>query len=188
MVGCRWIAVASWVVSMVGLQVVIASAAEAATPQSQNTPSVVGGANQKDDEAADLGGVESKTEFAGFEPILRKHVEHLATTIGERNLSNYKELCQAADYVSSQFTKFGFQPKRHSFKVRGLECFNIAAELQGAKRRAVTGQKSLISSRPSPDGMKPSNKRSLLGVRNHFGLNGVLWKNGNQRALSSLVN
>ncbi len=91
-------------------------------------------AKKDEEKAAEVSDAESKSAFAGFEPSLRKHVEQLATTIGERNLSNYKELCQAADYVSSQFTKYGFQPKRHSFKVRGLECFNIAAELKGTKR------------------------------------------------------
>ena len=69
-----------------------------------------------------------------FEPTLKKHVEHLATTIGERNLQHYKKLCAAADYIETEFKNYGLTPKIQTFEVRGLDCKNIAAEIKGTKK------------------------------------------------------
>ena len=68
-----------------------------------------------------------------FEATLKKHVEHLATTIGERNLQHYEELCEAADYIETEFKNYGLTPKRQTFEVRKLDCYNIAVEIKGAK-------------------------------------------------------
>ena len=68
-----------------------------------------------------------------FEAPLKAHVEHLATKIGERNLTKYDQLCEAADYIESELKDYGFEPTRQTFKVRGLECYNIAAEIKGSK-------------------------------------------------------
>jgi len=68
-----------------------------------------------------------------FEPTLKKHVEHLAITIGERNLLHYKELCAAADYIETEFKNYGLTPERQTFNVRRLDCHNIAAEIKGSK-------------------------------------------------------
>ena len=75
----------------------------------------------------------AKKEKLNFEATLKKHVKHLAITIGERNLLHYKELCKAADYVEAEFKNYGLTPERQSFKVRRLDCFNIAAEIKGSK-------------------------------------------------------
>ena len=56
-----------------------------------------------------------------FEATLKKHVEHLATTIGERNLQHYEELCEAADYIETEFKNYGLTPKRQTFEVRKLD-------------------------------------------------------------------
>ena len=37
------------------------------------------------------------------EQALKKHVVHLATTIGERNLRTYDKLCDAADYIEAEY-------------------------------------------------------------------------------------
>ena len=41
------------------------------------------------------------------EQILKKHVIHLATTIGERNLRTYDKLCEAADYIEAEYKSYG---------------------------------------------------------------------------------
>lgn len=74
-----------------------------------------------------------ENQAADFETTLKKHVEQLATTIGERNLLHYKELCAAADYIETEFKNYGLTPERQTFKVRRLDCHNIAAEIKGSK-------------------------------------------------------
>ena len=68
-----------------------------------------------------------------FEATLKKHVEHLAITIGERNLLHYEELCAAADYIETEFENLGLNPERQTFEVRRLKCHNISAEIKGTK-------------------------------------------------------
>lgn len=75
---------------------------------------------------------EQKNEL-DFESPLKTHVEHLATTIGERNLKKYDELCEAADYIETEFKNYGLTATRQTFKCRGLDCHNIAAEIKGLK-------------------------------------------------------
>ena len=65
---------------------------------------------------------------------LEKHIQRLAEEIGERNLKRYPSLCKAADYIENQFSDFGLKPQRQTFEVRGLDCFNIAAEIKGTKK------------------------------------------------------
>lgn len=76
----------------------------------------------------------AKDEAVDFQPTLEKHVKHLATTIGERNLQHYDELCEAADYIESEFKNYGLTPTRQTFKVRGFDCHNIAVEIKGATK------------------------------------------------------
>jgi hypothetical protein len=74
---------------------------------------------------------ESDQVVVDMEAELKKQVDYLATTIGERNLRKHKALCQAADYVESELNKFGYQATRQKYKVHGLDCFNISAEIKG---------------------------------------------------------
>ena len=64
---------------------------------------------------------------------LERDVRYLSETIGERNLRRYDELCKATDFIEARFQKIGFKAKRQSFEVRGLDCFNVEAELKGSK-------------------------------------------------------
>ncbi len=61
--------------------------------------------------AADSGGAE------GMEQTLKKHVYMLAETIGERNLTAYAGLNQAADYITGQFSRSGIMPETQSYQV-----------------------------------------------------------------------
>ena len=62
---------------------------------------------------------------------LRKHVEHLAETIGERNLQTHSSLNKAADYIEEQFSRTGYSTHRQTFQVNNLDCHNIICEVQG---------------------------------------------------------
>ena len=73
-------------------------------------------------------------EDSGEQALLEKHVGHLASDIGQRNLKNYKSLCKAADYIEKEFQDYGLKPKRQTFVARELDCFNIAAEITGTKK------------------------------------------------------
>lgn len=64
---------------------------------------------------------------------LRKDVEHLAVTIGERNLEHYDKLCDAAKFIESQFLKAGYEVDRQSYQARERECVNLEVELPGSK-------------------------------------------------------
>jgi hypothetical protein len=72
---------------------------------------------------------------ASLQEELRKDVEHLAITIGERNLPRYPALVRAADYIEAELAAAGYTPQRQTYSVRGLDCHNIEAEIVGAEKR-----------------------------------------------------
>lgn len=66
---------------------------------------------------------------------LRRHVDHMATQIGERNVTRRpRALAQAADYLESEWTKAGYKPQRQEYDVSGTRCCNLDVELRGASR------------------------------------------------------
>ncbi len=65
---------------------------------------------------------------------LQKIVEHLSGTIGERNLVRHMALNEAADYVQKQFEAAGYEVKRQTFPVEGLDCHNLIVEIPGSTR------------------------------------------------------
>ncbi len=67
-----------------------------------------------------------------LEEELRSTVEHLAETIGERNLGQYRSLTATADYIEEHFQGSGLKTSRQEFVVRGLDCFNVIGEIKGA--------------------------------------------------------
>ena len=67
------------------------------------------------------------------EQTLKKHVVHLATTIGERNLRTYDKLCDAADYIEAEYKSYGYKPARQTYQVQGRDCFNLDVEIKGTK-------------------------------------------------------
>lgn len=62
---------------------------------------------------------------------LQAYVLELAENIGERNLKNYPQLIQSAEYIEQQFQKYNYQVQSQSFNVTGKTVRNIVAELPG---------------------------------------------------------
>ena len=77
--------------------------------------------------------VETNPELT-LDQELRQYVGHLAETIGERNLDNYKELCESADYIETQLKSWNYSTSRNEFQCRELDCFNIVGEITGSKQ------------------------------------------------------
>ncbi len=65
---------------------------------------------------------------------LRRHVEKLATDIGERNTLLYPSLKAAADYVAAELEAGGLTTQRQGFEAGGHTCENIIAEIPGTQR------------------------------------------------------
>lgn len=67
---------------------------------------------------------------------LRRHVEELATRIGERNVQGRsRELAQAAKYIEIELTRYGYQPQRQEYGVADTTCCNVEVEIRGTTRR-----------------------------------------------------
>jgi hypothetical protein len=68
---------------------------------------------------------------------LRRDVDYLATTLGERNVSHCpQQLAQAADYLAAEFRRAGYEVDRQVYTVEGVACANLAAEIRGVSRPA----------------------------------------------------
>ena len=64
---------------------------------------------------------------------LKADVATLATTIGERNMDNYRQLCAAANFLADSFSALGLVVRRDEYEVNGKVVANIEAELVGGK-------------------------------------------------------
>ena len=62
---------------------------------------------------------------------LKRHVETLAGTIGERNLWKYPALQRAAQYVEQQFAASGYGTTRQTYEISRAPVSNIEAVLPG---------------------------------------------------------
>jgi Zn-dependent M28 family amino/carboxypeptidase len=68
---------------------------------------------------------------------LRADVQTLAGQIGERNMARYPQLNAAADFIENSFARAGLNPRRDRYKLRGLACHNIEAEIRGSSSEIV---------------------------------------------------
>ena len=62
---------------------------------------------------------------------LRHDVEKLAGDIGERNMTEYKNLKAAADFLETSFTEMGYTVLRQELVVEGLTVDNLEVEIKG---------------------------------------------------------
>ncbi len=69
-----------------------------------------------------------------LEGELRTYVQHLAGTIGERNLFRYKQLVAAAEYITKTLAGMSYEVHRQKYRVSGRICENLEVELRGADK------------------------------------------------------
>ncbi|TKS58422.1 MAG: aminopeptidase [Nitrospira sp.] len=69
-----------------------------------------------------------------LEGELRAYVQHLAGTIGERNLFRYKQLVAAAEYIRTTLGSFDYEVRRHRYQVSGQTSENLEAEVRGTDK------------------------------------------------------
>lgn len=62
-------------------------------------------------------------------------VEHIAGTIGERNLWTYRKLQEAANFIESTLTQTGCEVRRQQFDVQAKTCCNIEVEIPGSEKK-----------------------------------------------------
>lgn len=66
---------------------------------------------------------------------LRRHVAHLAESIGERNVRHRPgELARAAEYIASELALDGGVVERQEYDVEGVCCANVEIERRGTSR------------------------------------------------------
>lgn len=68
---------------------------------------------------------------------LRRHVELLGGTIGERHVWRPPALAQAAGYIEEALAELGYRVNRQDFTARGAAVANVQAEVAGPERAAV---------------------------------------------------
>lgn len=80
-------------------------------------------------------------EFAPLAPseltlreALRKDVSTLAEEIGERNLFQYRKLCDCADFLEAALQQTGLTPQRQMYRVDNKPCYNLDASVPGTDR------------------------------------------------------
>lgn len=62
---------------------------------------------------------------------LKLHVEEIAQDIGERNFIKYENLEKAANYIITEFSKYGYIPELQKYQIRGKTYRNVIATLKG---------------------------------------------------------
>jgi Zn-dependent M28 family amino/carboxypeptidase len=67
---------------------------------------------------------------------LRAHIEHLAGTIGERNVHCPRKLHAAAHYLTHQWSLQGYPVERQAYEVGGVVCENLEVTRLGTTRRS----------------------------------------------------
>ncbi len=64
---------------------------------------------------------------------LRKDVVRLAGDIGERSMTKYAKLVEAAAFIEKSLGDDGFKVERQTYDVRGRKCANLEVEIKGTK-------------------------------------------------------
>jgi Zn-dependent M28 family amino/carboxypeptidase len=75
----------------------------------------------------------SKTQL-NLRNVLQHDVETLADDIGERNLYQYKSLCDTVDFLETSFERAGYKTGRQEYKIGNKTCSNLEVEIPGAQR------------------------------------------------------
>lgn len=73
-------------------------------------------------------------ELSALRDALRRDVEELAGSIGERNLAHPGGLDRAADYLETSLAAAGYTVRRHAYDAGGRVVANLEAEITGSRR------------------------------------------------------
>ena len=65
---------------------------------------------------------------------LRRDVEELAVTIGQRNMTHYQGLQAAAEFIEESLQRQGYQVVRQPYEVQGKTVFNVEGRIPGTHR------------------------------------------------------
>lgn len=78
---------------------------------------------------------QDSTKSAGGESStadrLRRSLEHLCETIGERNMTKPKKNAETVAYLEKSFETMGYKIERQTFEVSEVKCHNLIAEVKG---------------------------------------------------------
>ena len=66
-------------------------------------------------------------------PSLARHVQTLATEVGERHVHRPDALDAAAHYIESELAAIGFAVNRQTYRVQGVACANLEVVLPGQR-------------------------------------------------------
>src|SRR5690242_2419529 len=70
---------------------------------------------------------------AALAKALKSDVEKLAGDIGERSMSRYAKLVEAAAFIEKSLQADGFQVNRQAYEVKGRTAANLEVEIAGKK-------------------------------------------------------
>ncbi len=79
-------------------------------------------------------GVVYGVDMGDLKTNLKKHVIELCDEIGERNYIYYASLEEAADYIASEFKKYGYDLQMQSYDIEDREYQNIIATKKGSAK------------------------------------------------------
>ncbi len=68
-----------------------------------------------------------------FRDRLRRDVATLAGQIGERNLYQYEQLQQAANFIEAELAKAGYAVGRQAYEIGDRLCYNLEVQLTGSE-------------------------------------------------------
>jgi Zn-dependent M28 family amino/carboxypeptidase len=72
-----------------------------------------------------------------YESDLRRHIQMLAGTIGDRNISKPGTLEKTRDYLASELTALGYRVDKQVFQVGTVSCENLAVDVPGSGQELV---------------------------------------------------
>ena len=81
--------------------------------------------------------VRSEFQKEGVIKNLHQHVEHLSVRIGERHLWKNDSLDQAAEYIESVLTSYGYQVWRQTYTCYGKNVSNLIVEKKGTNQEIL---------------------------------------------------
>ena len=115
--------------------------------------------------------IANRSDLARIAANLRAHVQRLAGDIGERNVFHPRALASARDFITSEWTRYGYSVRHQWYDVGAVRCANLEATRPGQLRPEQilllgAHYDSVIESPGAND--NASGVASLLEIARHF--------------------